>query len=112
MNQPLEAGQPTTCPHLLITPQEHQYSALAKIEFSKDGDLEGMVLADPPGLGKTLPAMMAVVKAIPTATRPSIIVAPASCVDQWCSEFEKFFTPVGRFSHTLPFTLKLTKSAT
>jgi hypothetical protein len=38
--------------------------------------------------------MMALVKAIPIAKRFSIVVVPSSCVDQWKSEFAKFFLPV------------------
>lgn len=57
------------------------------------------MIADPPGLGKTLPAMMAIVKdkfdpAIRNKLMFSVVVGPASCLDQWRHEFERFFTPV------------------
>jgi superfamily II DNA or RNA helicase len=68
------------------------------VERSRDGPLKALLIADPPGVGKTLISMMAVVKAIPSARRFSIIVVPPSCVDQWYSEFNKFFVPVSSSS--------------
>jgi SNF2 family DNA or RNA helicase len=64
------------------------------IETSRDGPLKAMLIADPPGLGKTLISMMAVVKAMADARRFSIVAVPSSCMEQWCGEFEKFFVPV------------------
>ncbi|MCJ1435725.1 hypothetical protein MMC27_005100 [Xylographa pallens] len=87
------AGKPTPCPHLAIEPKAYQYTALAKIEHNRASLLKAVLLGDPPGLGKTLPSMMAVVKAISTAKRFSIVVVPSSCSDQWKSEFAKFFLP-------------------
>jgi SNF2 family DNA or RNA helicase len=87
---------------------EYQYRALGKIEKSNIGPLKALLLADPPGLGKTLPAMMAVVKAIPTARRFSIIVAPSSCMEQWENEFKRFFVPVSPLSPRLQIVWTLT----
>ncbi|KAF4629929.1 hypothetical protein G7Y89_g8210 [Cudoniella acicularis] len=81
------------CPHLAIKPKDFQNTALAKIEYSRNNPSKLVIIGDPPGLGKTLPAMMAVVKAIPDAHRFSIVVVPLSCVEQWQLEFEKFFLP-------------------
>lgn len=64
------------------------------IEHNKDTDYKAGLVADPPGMGKTLISMMAMVKAIATARRFSIAVVPASCLDRWFSEFQKFFIPV------------------
>ncbi|RDL39911.1 uncharacterized protein BP5553_04251 [Venustampulla echinocandica] len=93
LHQTPTAGRPTPCPHLAIEPKAYQYAALAKIEYNSQSPLQGLLLGDPPGLGKTLPAMMAVVKAMSTAKRFSIVVVPASCVAQWSGEFAKFFQP-------------------
>lgn len=68
------------------------------VEYSRNGPLKSMLVADPPGIGKTLISMMAVVKAISSAQRFSIVVVPSSCVDQWYSEFNKFFVPVSSSS--------------
>lgn len=95
LHAPPEPGFPTPCPKLTIEPQSHQYRALGLIERSRDIPTKAMFIADPPGLGKTLPAMMAIVKSIPTARRFPIVVAPASCVTQWYTEFQRFFQPVG-----------------
>lgn len=71
LHAPPEPGFPTPCPKLAIEPQSHQYRALGLIERSRDIPPKAMFIADPPGLGKTLPAMMAIVKSIPTAHRRS-----------------------------------------
>jgi SNF2 family DNA or RNA helicase len=90
-------GTPTPCPHLAIEPKSYQDTALGKIEYLDKSPSRAIILGDPPGLGKTLPAMMAIVKAIATAKRFSIVVVPSSCVDQWKSEFAKFFLPIYSF---------------
>ncbi|CAG8955736.1 hypothetical protein HYFRA_00011002 [Hymenoscyphus fraxineus] len=53
---------------------------------------EGAMLADPTGLGKTLPAMMVVAESMYKG-RFSIVVVTASSLLQWESEFERFFRP-------------------
>jgi RecG-like helicase len=50
--------------------------------------------ADTMGLGKTLVAVMAVVNAVPSAKRFSIIVATSSCLKQWEAEIGKFLEKV------------------
>jgi SNF2 family DNA or RNA helicase len=70
---------------------------LARIEYNRNTPLKTTMIGDDAGLGKTFPAMMAVVKAVYESAgvkMPSIIVVPSSCVPQWKSEFEKFFKPV------------------
>lgn len=57
------------------------------------GKFKGMILADPPGLGKTLSALLAIAS-VPKADRmPSIIVAPPSCRYQWVKEITRYFEP-------------------
>lgn len=51
------------------------------IERAGVSKLKTLLLGDPPGIGKILPAMMAIVKAMLEAQRFSIVVAPASCLD-------------------------------
>lgn len=50
------------------------------IEHARCHGNKATLLGDPAGLGKTLPAMMATVMAIPRSTLPSIVVAPGACV--------------------------------
>jgi len=78
----------------MVTPQPHQATAVLKIEHNAQSVFKGILIADPPGLGKTLMSMIAVVRAIATARRFSVVVVPSSCVEQWESEFQKFFVPV------------------
>ena len=98
------AGTPIHCPHLAIEPKIYQYSALAKIEHNRETPLKAILIGDPPGQGKTLPAMMATVRAISTARRFSIVVVPPSCAEQWKTEFEIFFLLV-----CLPMTFSVAK---
>lgn len=86
---------PSPCPNLAIEPKQYQYHALGMIERAGASKSKTLLLGDPPGIGKTLPAMMAIVKAMLEAQRFSIVVAPASCLDQWAREFSRFFHIVG-----------------
>ena len=88
------AHEPTPCPRLAIEPQPHQRNTLARIKHNRGTPLKAILVRDGPRLGKTLPAIMAVVKAkfeSAGAAMPSIIVVLSSCVPQWRSEFTKFF---------------------
>lgn len=49
------------------------------------------IIADHPGMGKTLPAMMCAVRAARNAKRPVMIVSPPQLCQQWIDEFQKFF---------------------
>ncbi|KAH3951816.1 hypothetical protein HBH53_059490 [Parastagonospora nodorum] len=92
LHAPMKPGQPTPCPHLVIEPRRHQYVALGKIERAMKSASKALLIADPPGLGKTLISMMAIVKSIAAAGRFSFVVVPSSCIEQWFKEFHKFFT--------------------
>jgi superfamily II DNA or RNA helicase len=85
---------PDPCPYLIVTPHAYQYSALGKIEFNNKTDLKGTLIGDPPGLGKTLPAMMAIVKATRMARCPSVVVVPTSCIERWKADIDKYFEAV------------------
>jgi superfamily II DNA or RNA helicase len=77
-----------------IQPYDYQYRAQHNMELSKQLRFKGMLLGDAPGNGKTLPAMMEIVKARVNARRFSCVVASASCLDQWLKEVGIFFKPV------------------
>jgi SNF2 family DNA or RNA helicase len=79
-----------------LVPYTHQLHALAKIEHSRNTKMKAMALGDGMGLGKTLPTMMAAVRAAKLASvkLPSLFVVPSSCVPQWKYEFRKFFVEV------------------
>lgn len=53
----------------------------------------GGILADEMGLGKTVQLLGACAKDILQSNSPSLIIAPASVVENWCKEIEKF-TPL------------------
>ena len=88
------APMPTLCPGLAVQPYDYQLKAQGMIEFARDSAFKGILIGDPPGLGKTIIAMMAMVKAIAQAKRFSVVVVPPSCVKQWYDEFGKFFVAV------------------
>lgn len=64
------------------------------IEHIHNNSVKSILVGDPLGLSKTLISMMAIAKAIPDASRFSIVVLPLRCVDQWNSEFYEFCQPV------------------
>ncbi|KAH7179551.1 P-loop containing nucleoside triphosphate hydrolase protein [Fusarium flagelliforme] len=74
-----------------ITLQEHQKHAVGKAEWAMKSEFKGMILGDPPGLGKTLSALSMIARASHIRGGPSIIVAPSSCCQQWMGEIKKFF---------------------
>jgi SNF2 family DNA or RNA helicase len=79
---------------LVQQPLPHQRRAVQLIERATNTTAKAVLTGDPPGLGKTLPAMIAIVRARKSHGRYSIVVAPASCIEQWCQEFETFFVHV------------------
>jgi hypothetical protein len=72
----------------------YQNRTLALIERSKSTKTKALIVADPPEFDNTLPVMMAIVKAMESATRFSVVVAPESHLDQWKGNFEKAFEAV------------------
>ncbi|RBR19864.1 uncharacterized protein FIESC28_05470 [Fusarium coffeatum] len=74
-----------------ITLQEHQKHAVGKAEFAMNSQFKGMILGDPPGLGKTLSALSIIARTSHVGCGPSIIVAPFSCCQHWMEEIKKFF---------------------
>jgi SNF2 family DNA or RNA helicase len=57
---------------------------------------KGLILADPPGLGKTLAALLAVMADHDEGDGPAVIVVPSSCAQQWVKEIHKNFIPVSQ----------------
>nr|RBQ98575.1 hypothetical protein FVER53263_20036 [Fusarium verticillioides] len=73
---------------------DHQKRAVASALYAKNSRFKGMILADPPGFGKTLSALSTI--AVSTAKSgsingPCVIVAPYSCCRQWMVEIDGFF---------------------
>lgn len=80
-----------------VRPYPHQARAAACIQQSGQTKFEGLILADPPGAGKTLAVLMAIAMTPREGYGPSVIVAPASCCQQWMDEIDKFFDEVSKF---------------
>ncbi|KAM0327376.1 hypothetical protein ACHAPQ_007392 [Fusarium lateritium] len=67
--------------------QVHQALAVGAALLASKSRFKGMILADSPGLGKTLTALSVIALRGGTA----IVVAPPSCVTQWKQEVHRFF---------------------
>ncbi|KAL4727264.1 hypothetical protein ACLX1H_006170 [Fusarium chlamydosporum] len=68
----------------------HQKHAVGKAKWAMNSMFKGMILADPPGLGKTLSALAMIARFDSPERGPSVIVAPSSCCHQWMQEIGKF----------------------
>lgn len=84
-----------------ITAYDHQRKATGTILRSLETRLAGLILADPPGMGKTLAMLMAIKSASTETDGPCLIVAPPSCGPQWKKEIDTFFKPGEMPSHLL-----------
>ena len=69
-----------------VTPFSHQLRAAALGVHAESTPFQGHILADPPGLGKTLATLMATESARQLGDGPVLIVAPPSCTRQWVQE--------------------------
>lgn len=67
---------------------------MAHIESNTQSSFKGVLIADPPGFGITLPTAMTIVRTISPGQHFSVVVAPTSLVDQWQREFVKYFARV------------------
>jgi SNF2 family DNA or RNA helicase len=72
-----------------VKPFPHQLRAAALNVHAEDTPFKGMILADPPGLGKTLATLMAVWSARKPGDGPVLIVVPPSCARQWMEEIRR-----------------------
>lgn len=77
-----------------IVPMDHQVVGCSIITKSLSRDSKGIVVADPPGLGKTLQVLMAIALTRSAGDGPCVVVCPPSCVAQWVDETAKFFYEV------------------
>ncbi|KIL85712.1 hypothetical protein FAVG1_11207 [Fusarium avenaceum] len=82
--------------------QDHQALAVGAALLASKSRFKGMILADSPGLGKTLTALA--VASLRGGT--SIVVAPTSYVNQWKQEVHRFF------GNCMPCISLLTEEAT
>lgn len=55
-------------------------------------EFKGLILADPPGFGKKLPALMAIAAA--PGNGPAVIVTTSSCCQQWMDDIGVYFVKV------------------
>jgi ERCC4-related helicase len=92
---------------MVIQPKDHQLTGLAHVEQCVTSPFKGVMIGDPSGLGKTLVAAMAVVKALPKARRFSIVVVPTNLIVQWDDVLSRGFEDVSQ-SNITNFTNLLT----
>lgn len=72
-----------------VVPYKYQFQGIAYLKYmSKSG--VGCVLADEMGLGKTLQVIGYLTEKHPGAAAPSLVIAPATLLENWRREFEKF----------------------
>ncbi|KAG7415505.1 Protein PHOTOPERIOD-INDEPENDENT EARLY FLOWERING 1 [Fusarium oxysporum f. sp. rapae] len=74
---------------------EHQRHTVGAAMQSPAGPFKGMILRDPPGLGKTLVALAVAALSWKLGDVPSLIVAPLSCCREWMAEIDAFFDGPG-----------------
>ncbi|KAB5580374.1 P-loop containing nucleoside triphosphate hydrolase protein [Coniochaeta sp. 2T2.1] len=73
-----------------IIPFDHQMRAARVIENARNTVFKCVLLADPPGLGKTLSSLIPIYRA-KNGRGPSVVVAPLSCCRQLLAEVERAF---------------------
>ena len=104
-------NQPTTINHnftqirnlnSLIDLKEHQVEGIAWLQTLQKENLCGCLLADDMGLGKTLQLLYFIEwhSQLNNDSKPYLIVAPVSLLENWENEYQKFFSP-----QNLPLTL-------
>ena len=77
-----------------VQPYPHQQHATSFCLHALESKFKGVIIADPPGLGKTLPALMAIAASRRLGDGPCVVVAPVSCCAQWMREIKRFFSEV------------------
>lgn len=86
-----------------LTAQLYDYQKVGVGWMSFIADLHGgCVLGDEMGLGKTLQIIALISGRIGTQDHPSLVVAPASLLENWRREFDKFTTGIDVFIHQGP----------
>ncbi len=77
-----------------VQPYPHQQHAASFCLNALQSKFKGAIIADPPGLGKTLPALMTIAASRRLGDGPCVVVAPVSCCAQWMREITCFFSEV------------------
>lgn len=82
--------------------KEHQVEGIAWLQTLQKENLGGCLLADDMGLGKTLQLLYFIEwhSQINHHSKPYLIVAPVTLLENWENEYQKFFSP-----QNLPLTL-------
>ncbi|KEY66819.1 hypothetical protein S7711_09502 [Stachybotrys chartarum IBT 7711] len=72
-------------------PYEHQKRAAGVIAKANESGFNGILLADPPALGKTLSSLLVPISEHTPGQGPVIVIAPNSCTQQWVDEISKMY---------------------
>jgi len=82
--------------------KEHQIEGIAWLQTLRKENLGGCLLADDMGLGKTLQLLYFIEwhSQLNHHSKPYLIVAPVTLLENWVNEYQKFFSP-----RNLPLTL-------
>lgn len=88
--RPLE---PVVGLHPSITLKFHQSEGIKWLQnmLRNNGNVPGVLLADDMGLGKTLQVLYFIEWFATMSTKPILVVAPVSLLENWEAEYQKFF---------------------
>ena len=81
--------------HSSISLKEHQVEGIAWLQALHSQNLGGCLLADDMGLGKTLQLLYFIEwhSQLNNHSKPYLVVAPVTLLENWENEYEKFFSP-------------------
>ncbi len=81
--------------HSSISLKEHQIEGIAWLQALYSQNLGGCLLADDMGLGKTLQLLYFIEwhSQLNNHSKPYLVVAPVTLLENWENEYEKFFSP-------------------
>lgn len=81
--------------HSSISLMEHQVEGIAWLQTLHSQNLGGCLLADDMGLGKTLQLLYFLEwhSQLNNYSKPYLVVAPVTLLENWENEYEKFFSP-------------------
>lgn len=77
-----------------ITASPEQRIAVSCIEYGAESSIKSLLFGDSPMIGKTLSALMTLVRSHTSNKSPNLVVVHESLTYQWMTEIGKFFVPV------------------